>query len=437
MSKPNVIIRGHNLSLVHLGAAFMVLFLLAGALLFEKDRIGTMLTPGENIGVMVEDKIGLREYISEVKVAGVPVGKVSSIERITDDLTRLTVKVDSDIPAKLGTAPSAEVRPTTLLGGNYYVDLRPGGLPGVFEGTIPVERTSDAVELDDVVGALQPNARRGIQTAVRDLDGTLGNGGSAAIRDLTRDAPRALDPAGEVLAGLRGTRPRTDLPELVRGAESVGRVLSEVRGQLGSSVAGLKETSDVLARRSGDLATALRAMPATLESTDAGLKRLDATLRKLRDTARPVRPVVGELDGLLEELDPVLVEARPVVNDLRTVLSDAKPLVRDLVPASRRLTGTFEDLRGPVLNRVNGPILDTVHSKFQGSGPYAATRGIRPLYQELGYMISNMDRVAEMTDRNGAMVAFEVGLGPGTVAGLPISLEQLFNNLAGYRESGR
>lgn len=438
MSRSKGFIRGRRLSLPQLGLAFVVVSLVIGTLLFQKNKIGSMLTPGEYMTVQLENTANLREFISEAKVAGVPVGKVTAIERIRGDLSEVTVKVGSDIPGKLGSLPSAELRPTTLLGGNYYVDLVPGGVPGALaDGTIPVERTSDETELDQVVGALQPDARDGIQSSVRDLDATLENGGSGALQDLARNAPGTLLPAAEVLSGLQGTNPQTDLTALVSGLESTSRVLSEQQGQLDGIVTDLRVTSNVLDRRSGDLAATLHDLPATLRSTDVGLERLDVTLGKLRDTAGPARPIAAELDTLLERLDPVLVEARPVVNNLREVVTEARPLVSDLVPASQQLTSVLDDVRGPVLERVNGPILDTVNSPYQGSGPYAATRGDRPFYQELSYMVSNMDRVAEQTDQNGAMVAFLAGVGPGSVAGLPISLEQLFNQLAGYQEGGR
>ena len=61
------------------------------------------------------------------------------------------MEVDKDIPAKLGTAPTATIRPTTLLGGNYFVDLKPGGDPGEFHDVIPVAHTTLPVELDKLL----------------------------------------------------------------------------------------------------------------------------------------------------------------------------------------------------------------------------------------------------------------------------------------------
>lgn len=428
---------GRKLSLLQLGSAFLVVALIVGVLVFEKNRIGVMLKPGEHITIEFKDKIGLREFISQVKVAGVPVGKVSSIDRKGPDLTEVVVKVDSNIPKILRSTPTAEVRPTTLLGGNYYVDLRPGGIPGEFDGTIPIERTSQEVELDQVVAALQPDARRGIGSSIRDLDATLSSGGSAALRDLAHDAPQTLGPVGEVLTGLRGTHPDTDLTEMVHGLEGVSRALADKEVHLDGLVADLGTTTGVLAHRSSDLAAWVHGTPDTLRSADVGLAKLDTTLRDLRDTSEPARPSVKELGSLMKRLDPVVAKAVPVVHDLRHVMNDLRPAVDDLRPTSQNLTDVFDDLRGPVLDRTNGPILNVVNSPYRGSGPYAHTSGDNPFFKELAYMVANLDRAAETRDRNGAAIAFEPGFGPGTAAGLPISLEKMFTQFTNPQEGGR
>ena len=52
---------------------------------------------------------------------------------------------------------SAAIRPTTLLGGNYYLELEPGGDRGPLRGDIPLALTELPVELDKVALALQPD----------------------------------------------------------------------------------------------------------------------------------------------------------------------------------------------------------------------------------------------------------------------------------------
>ncbi|SNR84153.1 phospholipid/cholesterol/gamma-HCH transport system substrate-binding protein [Haloechinothrix alba] len=420
-----------RLSPLKLGVAFIVVCLVAGVALFQKNRIITTVQPGHTIAVQFDEAYQLREYVSDAKIAGVPVGVVSEVNRAEDGTTEVTAKIDNDAVHKLGSAPSAAIRPTTMLGGNYYLDLKPGGTEnGTFDGTVPAERTETPVELDKVTAALQPGAREGARSSIGDLDGMLRDGGSDALRDLVASAPDTLGPAAEVFDGMRGTRPDRDLSELVTGLESTAHVLSRREGQLDSIVRDLETTSQVLGDRAGDLARSTAGMPDTLDSTSAGLRKLDGTLTKLEKTAEPARPAVRELGTVLENLDPVLVKAQPVINDLRDVLDDSRPLVEDLSPTSIELESTLDNLRSPVLDRVNGPILDTLNSPFEGTGDYEGTGSNRPLYQEVGHMASNVAR-ATMVDENGAMISYMAGVGPGSLAGLPISIEQLFRKLAG------
>jgi phospholipid/cholesterol/gamma-HCH transport system substrate-binding protein len=146
---------------------------------------------------------------------------------------------------------------------------------------------------------------------------------------------------------------------------------------------------------------------------------------------------VTNLDALLAAADPALANARPMVADLRGLLADARPLVDDLVPTAQQLTAVSDDVRGPVLDRVNGPILNTVNSPFVGTGAYAGDGGDFPFYKAVGYMFSNLNRSARYTDRNGAVVSLEFGAGPGSIAGLPVSLEQMFNHLGGAAGGGK
>ncbi|SFO50439.1 phospholipid/cholesterol/gamma-HCH transport system substrate-binding protein [Pseudonocardia ammonioxydans] len=429
--------RGKRMSPLFLGLLTAVVALVFGAALFTKDQILTTLKPGDSITANFAEQYRLKEYSSRVKVSGVPVGTVTSVEEADDGTAHVTMKLDPGTAKKLGSAPSAAIRPTTLLGGNYYIDLVPGGDRSVMKGTIPVDRTSVPVELDKVAAALQPDALTGLQNSTGNLDGALEHGGDA-LKNLAKTAPGTLGPAAGVLASAQGTHPETDLPKLVQGLESAGEALSRTDGQLDSVVTGLDSLSGVLDRRGGDIATTLSTMPETLRTTDAGLKALDGTLAQVRDTAGPATPVVKELDALLGHADPVLAKARPVVSDLRDVLTDARPLVEELTPVSQDLTTFVDNLHGPVLDRVNGPILDTVNSPFHGSGPYEGGGGDNPLYQELAHMVTNLDNISATTDENGAVIGFNPGVNAGSLAGLPgVSLEQLFSNIARNQEIQR
>lgn len=419
---------------LQLGKIFVAIALLAAVALFQKADLAATLRPGETIDIQFAEAHRLRPSVSEVKIAGVGIGVVRSVERQDDGSTRVSVKVDDDALATMGSAPSARIRPATLLGGNYYVEIVPGGRRGEFSGTIPRERTALPVELDGVTGAFPAQARQGVRSATTALDETLGDGGSRALRDLVRSAPPALDSTAEVLGGLQGTRPHRDLRTLVSGLESTSRVFSSENARLGRTVTDLATVARVLEARRTDLAVVAETMPGSLDETAVLLDRLDGTLDALEATAEPAQPAVRELARLLEDADPVLARARPVVRDLRGLLGDARPLVQALVPISRDLDATVGNVRGPVLDRLNGPVLDQVRSPWHGTGEYAGGGADRPLYKELGYMFSNL-AAANMMDANGSMISFLPGAGPGSLSGMPFSLEQLLNAYA--EEAGR
>lgn len=423
--------RGKGLSPVTLGVLFVVIVLVLFMVLFNKDRIGTYLRGGETITVHFAGDYKLREFISEVKVAFVPVGKVSGVERADDGSATVTMRVDDDAVDTLGSEPTATVRATTLLGGIYFVDLQPGGDPGRFTGEeIPQERARGPVELDQVVQALQPDALTGLRSTVGNLDGALDGDGAAALRRLTASAPAALGPAAGVLDAAQGEHPG-DLTAVVDGLEDTARVLTENDGRLTSIVNDLAATSTVLGNRGADVGTALDALPDTLVTAQAGLARLDGTLNTLRDTASDIRPVATHLDSTLDRLDPVLQKAVPFVHDTRALLGDARPLVEDLVPAAGTATDVLTDLRGPVLDRLDGPLMDWLHTPYQGTGPYDSTQSERPLYWDLVYTFVNLGRAAGYEDQNGGTIGFQPGLGSGSVSGLPISTDQMVKRLAG------
>jgi phospholipid/cholesterol/gamma-HCH transport system substrate-binding protein len=414
-----------------LGVIFVLVVLVLFVVLFSKDRIGTYMRGGETITVRFAGDYKLREFISEVKTAYVPVGKVSGVDREDDGTAVVTLKVDDDVVDTLGSAPTAAVRATTLLGGIYFVDLQPGGDPGRFTaGEIPLERSRGPVELDQVVQALQPDALAGLQGTIGHLDGTLDEPGTAALRRLTAAAPAALGPAASVLDAAQGHDP-ADLTATVDGLENAARVLTANDGLLDDIVTDLATTSTVLGNRSSDIGTTIDGLPDTLRTAQAGLTRLDGTLDTLRDTASDIRPVATQLDDTLATLDPVLAEALPLVRDTRALLGDARPLVEQLLPVASGATDVLTDLRGPVLDRLNGPVTDLLHTPYVGSGPYDATRSERPLYWDVVYAMVNLGRSSAYEDENGGVLAFQPGIGAGSVSGLPISPDQTLQILLG------
>ena len=91
---------------------------------------------------------------SPVRIAGVNVGKVSSIKRVgKTGLVSMEIE-SSGLP--IHADATLKIRPRIFLEGNWFVELQPGSpsAPTLSSGaTIPITQTSNPVQLDQVLDA--------------------------------------------------------------------------------------------------------------------------------------------------------------------------------------------------------------------------------------------------------------------------------------------
>jgi phospholipid/cholesterol/gamma-HCH transport system substrate-binding protein len=403
--------KAHRLSSVQLGAVVLVAGLGVGYCLFHKAQLVTALRPGDTVKIDFDRAYRLKIYTSKVKLAGVPVGVVTGVHREAGGV-QYQIKINKDIRSKLGAAPSAAIRPTTLLGGNYYLEIKPGGDPGTFVGVIPATRTTVPVELDTVLNYVGPEQRKGLQTLITQLDKSVGPTGSTAAKSLVASSPSTLGPAATVLDALRGTHQDTDLSDIVSGLSSTARVLTAQKQELDALLTDAAGTAVTLANRRDDLATTLRDAPATLANTRAGLQALNQTLGLVRTTAPRARASVQSATVLLAASRPVLAQARVLLTDLRPMAADLRPLLQGLMPLVPATTALVSDVNGAPLRRIQGPVLSTVLAPYRGSTRF---------YQELAYMFAGLDATSAMVDRNGATIGFDPGVGVQSIGGLPLA----------------
>jgi phospholipid/cholesterol/gamma-HCH transport system substrate-binding protein len=417
---------------VVLGAVLLILVIGALFAVYQKERIGTLLSSGDIVRAEFARDYRLQPDKSDVKVAGVVVGKVTEVGKDAQGHCLVTMKVDDGTVDKLGSRPSAIIRPTTLLGGNYYLELVTGGARQAYDTAqpIPVARTSVPVELDQVLATLPGRARESVQDSTRLTDEALKAGAGAAAGDLVRDAPGALAPANDVLSALRGTRPQEDLYQLVPDLDSAAGTMTRKEGQLSGVIDSLRDVSATLAAQRSSLADTVGQLPATLGSTRTGLDALSGSLDRVTAVAGKAAPAVKQLSPLLEKANPVVQQALPLVRDLRPLLAQVRPLVDELVPTATGATSTLDNVRGPVLDRVNGPIAKTVLSPWNGTGAYAGDGGNGHLfYQEVGYLAAHTANLSQYGDKNGRMLGLALGAGVSSVGGNDPGTAKLLQSL--------
>ena len=402
-----------------------------------KNNITLFLRSGDTIRATFAQNYDIIPGHTRVKMAGIQIGVVSGLDQDAAGTARVSMKIDHGIKEKLGSTPTARIEPLTILGGEYAVELIPGG-DGRFSGEIPKSRAHTPVELDRILAALPATTREGLQNTVKVTGRTFNPTTAKSLRELAAESTVVMKPAGQLVTAVRGNQPDTDIPGIVTNVQRMAASLDAQGAALSRSLANLDITSAALARQSPALTATIDNLPAALDATTRGTAGLRVTLAKLGSTTDSLQPTAEKLKPLLDTLGPTLRETLPVARQLPSLLRDARPLVRQLVPIATDVDAVVNDFKGPVLQRVQNPILSMLGSTYRGTGAFKDTGGgvqsDNKFYQEIGYMVTNLDHASQTHDAQGSTLNFQAGFSAGSLAPLNLddALVALLPQLKGY-----
>jgi phospholipid/cholesterol/gamma-HCH transport system substrate-binding protein len=383
---------------------------------------------------------------SPVRIAGVDVGKVKAIEpQDGGDGAVVVLQIDDDgLP--LHSDATAKIRPRIFLEGNFFVDLEPGSpeAPELEDGdTIAVTQTATPVQLDEVLTALQSDARQDLKdvldglavaltsepTAAEDADAdpsARGQTAAESFNDAYDDIPDAERSTAQVLEGLLGAEPTRDLSRLLDGTARTTGALIRNENALRDLITNFNATMAAFAAESGNLRESVRELAPTLETANRTLTALNEAFPPTRAFAREILPGVRETPATIDAALPWIAQARPLVgaNELGGVASELAPATRDL---ARVTAGSLDllpqtDLASKCARDVLLPTGDVViEDEF--------TTGVEN-YKEFFYALVGLAGEGQNFDGNGLYVRFHTGGGANRITlGRPPS--QLFGNNVG------
>src|SRR3954451_2009259 len=113
---------------------------------------------------------------SPVRIAGVEVGKVKSIEPLEGTNSAVLVMEIKKTGLPIHQDATAKIRPRIFLEGNFFVDLKPGtpDAPQLHSGDVlKITQTSAPVQLDQVLTSLQADSREDLQALLNGLNSAL------------------------------------------------------------------------------------------------------------------------------------------------------------------------------------------------------------------------------------------------------------------------
>ncbi len=259
------------------GLVGTALFVLAA---LENQKL-PFVNKGRNVSAYFADVGGLYSGAG-VEVAGLPVGKVSSISL---DGPGALVKFTVPKNIHLGDRTTAGIKTKGLLG-TKMVEVMPRG-DGRLVGAIPIDRTVSPYQLPDALGDL-----------------------TAAISGVNTN--QLSDSLSTVAQTFSNTRP--DLKSAVQGVARFAQTLDNRDAQLRSLLDNAAKATGVLAKRTDQVVSLVKdtnALLAQLRAQSAALDQIttniSAVSRQLEgfitENRHQLRPALEKLNGVLEILD--------------------------------------------------------------------------------------------------------------------------------------
>jgi phospholipid/cholesterol/gamma-HCH transport system substrate-binding protein len=316
----------------------------------------------------------------DVKIAGVKVGKIESLDVTPDHKAAVVLRIDRAGFDDFRRDAECTIRPQSLIG-EKFVECTPtqprpeNAQPapklrkiergeGKGQYLLPVSQTSKPVDLDLVNNTLRLPYRERLAIILNELGtGLAGRGGD--LRQAITNADPALKETDKVLRIL-ALQNRT-LANLARDSDTILAPLARDRAKVADFVTQANTTAQATAERSDDLEQNIAKLPAFLRELEPTMQRLGG----FADQATPVFTDLGKeapaLNRFIKQLGPfseagipafqslgdaadvgrpALVKSKPIITDVGQLASTAKPLTNNLAAllTSLRDTGGIERL---------------------------------------------------------------------------------------------
>jgi phospholipid/cholesterol/gamma-HCH transport system substrate-binding protein len=307
----------------------------------------------------------------DVKIAGVKVGKVESLDVTPDHKAAVVLRIDRPGFDDFRRDAECTIRPQSLIGEKFVectpTQPRPENAqkapalpviksgPGKGQHLLPVSQTSKPVDLDLVNNTLRLPYRERLAIIINELGtGLAGRGGD--LRQAITNADPALKETDKVLAILAGQN--RVLADLARNSDTILAPLARDRAKVADFVSQANTVSQATAERSSDL--------------EQNIAKLPAFLRELKPTAQ-------RLGGLADQMTPVLTDLGKQAPAINRFIEQLGPFSQAGIPALQSL-GDAADVGGPALTKSKPIIEDT--------GKLAASA--KPVSQNLDALLTSL-----------------------------------------------
>ena len=325
----------------------------------------------------------------DVKVAGVKVGTIDSLDVTRDFKAVVVMKIDDPGYQDFRADARCQVRPQSLIGEKFVecspTQKRAVGSPlppalkeiergkGKGQRLLPVQNTAKAVDLDLINNITRRPQTERLSLILNELGSGLAGRGTE-LRQVLQRANPALREVDEVLKLLASQN--QVLADLARDSDTALAPLARERRRVSSAIEQSSEVAQATAERRSDLEADIERLPRFLRE----LRPTMDSLGSLSDQATPVLDDLGarasDINRLLQELGPFATAATPAIDSLGEASKIGTPAVREARPV-------IADLRR--LTRATRPVAATAAAVLES---FDKTRGIERAMDYLFYQVA-------------------------------------------------
>jgi virulence factor Mce-like protein len=284
---------------------------------------------------------------ADVRISGVPVGKVIKIETGPDNTTEVTIEMRSRY-APVAANARVMLRQKSLLG-ETYVDLTTGDTSkGTIDdgGMLAQSAVAPTVELDEIFRTFDKDTQQAFQTWMQSQAASV-NGRGAEINAFFGNVPEFVTTADDVLAQLNAQS--RAVSGTIRGTGEFFSAISARDGQLSRLITESNRLFQVTAARNREFAAIWEELPDFSRQSRLTLPRLtefaenaDPVVKQLQPAATEFARTFHQLDrlspqfeGFFKGLNPLITKSERGVPALQRFLEDFPPLLADFEPFLR------------------------------------------------------------------------------------------------------
>ena len=286
----------------------------------------------------------------DVKVAGVKVGKVDSLDVTRDFKAVVVLDIQDRGYQDFRSDARCQIRPQSLIGEKFVectptqkraVDApAPAPLKKIDEGKgkgqflLPVENTSRSVDLDLVNNVMRLPYRQRLSLIIAELGTGLAGRGSE-LNQVIRRADPALKEIDKVLALLASQN--KVLSDLARDSDTALAPLAGERRRVSSFIEELSEVAQATAERRDDLEADIERLPTFLRELRPTMRRVGALSDEMTPVLSDLGDVAPDINRLLLELGPFSKAGIPALESLGEAGKIGTPAMRDALPVVKDL----------------------------------------------------------------------------------------------------